>query len=409
MGGLVLKAYERLLEYVKINTQSDGNSGTHPSFCGQFDLAKRLKAELEEMGLSASLDDKCYLFAKLPATKGYGDRPVIGFIAHMDTSPDYSGKDVHPVIHTDYDGGDVKYPDGKIMKVSAFPHLSRLKGETLITSDGTTLLGADDKSGVSEIMTALETVIREGVAHGGISVAFTPDEEIGEGADNFDVEGFGADYAYTVDGSDVNEIEYENFNAADARLEIRGVSVHPGYAKDVMINAINVAHDFHAMLPENMRPERTQGREGFFHLTDISGNCSSASLRYIIRDHDRQKFEDMKALFQKCADRVNEKYGEGVARALVTDSYYNMIEKIRPHMQLVDIAKKAIEDVGLVPEEVPIRGGTDGARLSYMGLPCPNLGTGGFNFHGPFECITAERMDRATQVILGIIRRFADF
>ena len=398
-----MRAYERFVEYIKINTRSDEESGTHPSFAGQFDLAQKLKDELEEMGLRAKLDDKCYVYAFLDATKGCENKKVLGLIAHMDTSPAYSGENIKPVFHEDYDGGDVSYPCGKIMKANDFPRLMKMKGETLITSDGTTLLGADDKAGVSEIMTALEILIKEGKPHGPIAVAFTPDEEIGEGADNFDVAKFGADYAYTVDGGDVTAIEYENFNAADAKIVIRGVSVHPGSAKNVMINAINVAHELHSMIPERSRPENTEGYEGFYHLMHIEGSCDCAKMHYIIRDHDRQKFEDMKTLMKKTAEIINGKYGQGTAELMITDSYYNMAEKIRPHMFLIEQAKAAIAAEGLVPEEVPIRGGTDGARLSYMGLPCPNLGTGGMNYHGPFECITVERMDVATRVILNII------
>ena len=398
-----MKAYERFLEYVAINTQSNETSGTHPSFDGEFILAKKLKAELEELGLRADIDDNCYVMAKLPATKGFEDKPVLGLIAHMDTAPAFSGKDIKPVLHENYDGGDIVYPSGRIMKVSDFPHLLDMKGETLITSDGTTLLGADDKAGVAEIMTVLEMLIKDERPHGPIAIAFTPDEEIGEGADNFDVKKFGADFAYTVDGGDVNEIEYENFNAADAKIEIHGISVHPGTAKNVMINAINVAHELHAMLPENARPEHTEGYEGFFHLMHIEGSCDSAKMQYIIRDHDRKKFEDMKELLKKNADKINEKYGKDTVILTITDSYYNMLEKIRPHMFLVEAAKEAVTAEGMTPVEVPIRGGTDGARLSYMGLPCPNLGTGGANYHGPFECITAERMDRASGVIIRII------
>ncbi len=398
-----MKAYERFLEYVTINTQSDETSGTHPSFDGEFILAKKLKKELEELGLCAEVDDKCYVMAKLPATKGYEDKPVLGLIAHMDTAPAFSGKDIKPVLHENYDGGDVVYPSGRVMKISDFPHLLKMKGETLITSDGTTLLGADDKAGVAEVMTALEAIIKDARPHGPIAIAFTPDEEIGEGADNFDVKKFGADFAYTVDGGDVNEIEYENFNAADARIEIRGVSVHPGTAKNVMINAINVAHELHAMLPEKARPEHTEGYEGFFHLMHIEGACDSAKMQYIIRDHDMKKFKEMKELLKTCAEKINEKYGKDTVILTITDSYYNMLEKIRPHMFLVEAAKEAVTAEGMNPVEVPIRGGTDGARLSYEGLPCPNLGTGGANYHGPFECITAERMDRATRVIIRII------
>lgn len=401
-----MRPFERFLEYVRINTQSDEGSGTHPSFKGEFDLATRLKDELSRMGIEATLSDKCYLMAKLGATKGCENVPAIGFIAHMDTAPAYSGCNVNPILHENYDGKDVVLSDGKVLKVSDFPHLVKLKGQTLITSDGSTLLGADDKSGVAEIMTAVERIIEDSIPHGPISIAFTPDEEIGEGADNFDVEAFGADFAYTVDGGDVNEIEYENFNAADVKITVSGVSVHPGYAKDVMINAINVAHDFHALLPTSERPEHTQGYEGFYHLTDISGNCDSASLRYIVRDHDRQKFEEKKEFIRDCVRKINARYKEGTVSAEITDSYYNMLEKIQPHMHLIKTAENAVKAAGYEPVIVPVRGGTDGARLSYMGLPCPNLGTGGFSFHGPFEHITAERMDAACSVILNIIEEY---
>lgn len=402
----VMRAYERFLEYIKINTRSDEESGTHPSFSGEFDLAEKLKAELEGMGLKTRLSDKCYLMGWLEATCGYEDRPCVGYIAHMDSSPSFSGKDIRPVLYENYDGGDVTLQNGRVMKVSDFPHLTKMKGETLITSDGNTLLAADDKAGIAEIITALEMLIQKGLPHGPIAVAFTPDEEIGQGADYFDVEAFGAVYAYTVDGGDVCEIEYENFNAADAKIEFSGVSVHPGSAKDVMVNALNVAYDFHGMLPEGERPEHTEGYEGFYHLTKMSGSCERAELSYIVRDHDRKKFEEKKDFLQTCTDRINELYGEGVAKLTVTDSYYNMLEKIKPCMHLIETAKKAIRASNLEAVEVPIRGGTDGARLSYMGLPCPNLGTGGFNFHGPFECITVERMDTAAQIVLDIMCSF---
>ena len=289
------------------------------------------------------------------------------------------------------------------MKVEDFPHLKNLQGETLITSDGNTLLGADDKAGVAEIMTAVDTIVKEDLPHGEIAIAFTPDEEIGEGTDGFDLEKFGAEYAYTVDGGDVNIIEYENFNAASADILIKGVSIHPGSAKNMMVNALNVAHDLHAMLPKLLRPEHTEGYEGFYHLTDMEGSCSRAELHYIIRDHDRQRFEDKKEYLKTVTDTINAKYGADTAELSITDSYYNMLEKIKPHMHIIETAKKAVSSVGLTPVESPIRGGTDGARLSYLGLPCPNLGTGGFNYHGPYECITAERMELATRVILKII------
>ena len=394
-----MRAYERFLNYIKINTRSDEKSCTHPSFPGEFGLARILAGELSDMGLDVEISDKCYVMAHLPATEGYDELPVRGFIAHMDTSPSFPGEGVTPVIRENYDGEDITYPSGDVMKVCDFPFLKKLKGEMLITSDGTTLLGADDKAGISEIMTALDEIIKEKIPHGAIAIAFTPDEEIGEGADNFDIEKFGADYAYTVDGGDVNIIEYENFNAAGASVSIRGVSVHPGTAKDVMVNAINVAHELHSLLPEQMRPEHTSGREGFFHITDITGSVDHAELSYIIRDHDMAKFEQMKDDLCSAIKRINDKYGKDTVTLTIKDSYYNMIEKIRDHMHLVEAAKDAIKAAGMDCEENAIRGGTDGARLSFMGLPCPNLGTGGFNFHGPYECITAERMDRATRVV----------
>ena len=293
------------------------------------------------------------------------------------------------------------------MSVEAFPFLKDMAGETLITSDGTTLLGADDKAGVAEIMTAMETIINENRPHGELWVAFTPDEEIGEGTDYFDLPNFGAEYAYTVVGGDVNCLEYENFNAASADIRIKGFSVHPGSAKDTMINASTVAMELHSMLPAKERPEDTEGHEGFFHLTGISGHVAEAEMSYIIRDHDKEKFEEKKALMERIAAKINEKYGAGTVTLTLKDSYYNMLEKIRPHMHLIENADKAIRRAGMTPVTVPVRGGTDGARLSYDGLPCPNLGTGGFNFHGNFECITVERMDRAVQVILNIIEQYA--
>lgn len=404
-----MRPYERFLEYVRINTQSDETSGLHPSFDGEFDLAKRLLSELEKMGVEASLDDNCYLMAHIPATKGYEDCVTLGLIAHMDTAPAFSGCNVNPVIYENYDGGDIIYPCGKIMKASDFTHLGKLIGETLITSDGTTLLGADDKAGVSEIMTAVERIVNDNIPHGPLAVCFTPDEEIGEGADNFDIKKFGADFAYTVDGGDVCEIEFENFNAADVRIMITGLSTHPGTAKNVMINAVNVAHDFHAMIPDDERPEHTDGYEGFYHLTDISGDCSKAVLHYIVRDHDRKRFEARKEFLKRCTEKLNDRYGKDTVRITLNDSYYNMLEKITPHMHLIRTAEKAVSAAGMNPVAVPIRGGTDGARLSYMGLPCPNLGTGGFNFHGPLEHITVERMDRATLVLLGIIEEYSHF
>ncbi len=404
-----MKAYERFINYVKVHTTSDENSGTHPSFAGEFDLAKILKKELEELGVQqVRMDEHAYVYGMLPATAGCEGVAPMGFIAHMDTSPDASGENVKPQFHENYDGGEVTLPgSGAVMSPKDFPFLKNMAGETLITSDGTTLLGADDKAGVAEIMTAFETIINENRPHGELWVAFTPDEEIGEGTDCFDLKGFGAKYAYTVDGGDVNCLEYENFNAASAEIAITGFSVHPGSAKDTMINASNVAMELHSMLPVAERPEHTEGHEGFYHLTGMSGRTAEAKLSYIIRDHDMQKFTQKKENITRIVGEINKKYGEGTARLTLRDSYYNMLEKIKPHMHLIENADKAIRKAGMTPVVVPVRGGTDGARLSYDGIPCPNLGTGGHNFHGNFECITVERMDRAVQVVLNIIEEYA--
>ena len=400
-----MRAYERLLNYVRVYTTSDPESGTHPSAAREFDLAHQLVEELKALGVEdARVDEHCYVYGSLPATPGCEDKPALGLIAHMDTAPDASGENVNPILHENYDGSDVTLPaTGMVMKVSAFPFLASMKGETLITTDGTTLLGADDKAGVAEIMTAVETVLEKGLPHGKLCIAFTPDEEIGEGASLFDIPGFGADFAYTVDGGDAGSVEYENFNAAAATVTIHGFSVHPGSAKDTMINASNVAMEFHAALPAFSRPEHTEGREGFFHLTSMQGDVTTAHLGYIVRDHDAAKFAARKAQMQHIAACLNDRYGAGTVELDIKDSYYNMLEKIQPHFHLVENARKAIRAAGLEPIETPVRGGTDGATLSYMGLPCPNLGTGGFNFHGPCECITAEKMDQGVEILLNLV------
>ena len=400
-----MRAYERLLKYVKVWTTSDPESGTHPSTMRQFDLAHQLMQELKDLGLTdAHVDEHCYVYATLPATPGQESAKPLGFIAHMDTSDDASGENVNPQIHPNYDGGKVVLPaTGTVLAPAQFPFLPEMKGQTLITTDGSTLLGADDKAGVSEIMTMLEHVIAEKRPHGKLCIGFTPDEEIGEGASLFDVEGFGAAYAYTVDGEDAGEISYENFNAAAAVVTVHGFSVHPGSAKNTMINAQNVAMEFHAALPAFSRPEHTEGREGFFHLTSMVGDVTTAKLGYIVRDHDAAKFAARKAQMEHIAACLNERYGEGTVELDIHDSYHNMLEKIQPHFHLVENARKAIRAAGLEPIETPVRGGTDGATLSYMGLPCPNLGTGGFNFHGPCECITAEKMDQCTEILLNLV------
>ena len=404
-----MRAYQRLLQYVQVHTTSDPTTGTHPSTQRQFDLARMLADELRTLGVAdADVDEHCYVYGHLPATPGCEGRPALGLIAHMDTAPDASGEKVQPVLHENYDGRDVTLPGtGAVMKAADFPFLASMKGETLITTDGTTLLGADDKAGVAEIITAVETLIQDGLPHGPISIAFTPDEEIGEGASLFDLERFGADFGYTVDGGDVGGIEYENFNAASATVTVHGLSVHTGSAKGTMVNAANVAMEYHLSLPRMARPETTEGREGFYHLCQMTGDVTEAKLGYILRDHDAAKLEYKKDNMRQAADYFNGKYGPGTVTVELKDGYRNMIEKIRPHFHLVETARTAIQMAGLVPEEVPVRGGTDGAVLSWQGLPCPNLGTGGFNFHGVFECTTAERMDKATEVVLNIIALYA--
>jgi len=400
-----MRAYERLLQYVKVHTTSDPNSGTHPSTARQFDLARQLVEELKSLGLQdAHVDEHCYVYATLPATPGQEAAPALGFIAHVDTADDASGENVQPQVHHNYDGGPVILPaTGAVLDPATFPFLKEMQGQTLITTDGSTLLGADDKAGIAEIMTMLERVQQEGRAHGKLCIGFTPDEEIGEGASLFDVAHFGAAYAYTVDGDDVGEISYENFNAAAAVVTVHGFSVHPGSAKNAMRNAQNIAIEFHQALPAFSRPEHTEGREGFFHLTSMQGDVTLARLGYIVRDHDAARFAARKAQMQHIADCLNQRYGAGTVELDLQDSYYNMGEKIRPHFHLVENARKAIRAAGLEPIETPVRGGTDGATLSYMGLPCPNLGTGGFNFHGPCECITAEKMDQSVEILLNLV------
>lgn len=403
-----MRAYERLLNYVVIHTTSDEASSTVPSTKRQFDLANKLKDEMISLGIEdASVDSNCYVTGHIPASKGCESAPAIGFISHLDTSSDSSGENVHPIIHENYDGGDVELGNGLTLSAELFPHLKTLKGRTLITTDGTTLLGADDKAGIAEIMTMVEELTKNDIPHGRICIAFTPDEEIGHGAALLDLEKFGADFAYTVDGGAENEIEYENFNAAKAVFKIRGISVHPGDAKDKMVNAALIACEISSMLPSAETPAHTEGREGFFHLTDISGDVEKAEIAYIVRDHNPAFFEAREQTLLNIEKRINEKYGEGTVSLTLTEEYRNMIEKIRPHMHIVETAKRCILAQGVSPLEVPVRGGTDGARLSYRGLPCPNLGTGSYAFHGPFEHITAEGMDIATAVLCSIVKEYS--
>ena len=401
-----MKVEERLLKYVSYWTTSDEECRQIPSSDREFELGRVLEQELKELGLEkVVLTDHCYVYGLLPATPGYENRKAVGFISHMDTAPDFSGKDVKPQIIPNYDGKDVLLKgNNTLLKVSDFPTLKTLAGRTLITTDGTTLLGADDKAGVSEIMTAVEQIIKENIPHGDLWIGFTPDEEVGCGADLFDLDYFKADFAYTVDGDYEGEVAYENFNAASASFEIRGVNVHPGEAKDIMINAVLVGCELASMLPERETPAHTEGREGFYHLMNMSGDIASARLDYIIRDHDKASFENRLATLQKITDALNEKYGDGTVTLKTQESYLNMLEIIEQHPEVVDIAKKAIKNVGLEPLSRPVRGGTDGARLSFMGLPCPNLGTGGYGFHGPFEHVTVEGMETAVSVIKEIVK-----
>jgi len=403
-----MQVTERFLKYVSFDTTSSETSDTVPTTAHQKELGRYLADELARLGLeNAHMDQLGYVYAVLPATPGQEHVPALGLISHMDTSPAVSGADIHPQIVT-YQGGDLLLAKTGCLRVKDFPFLSRYVGQQLIVTDGTTLLGADDKAGVAEIMTAVETVIREGRPHGKLCIGFTPDEEIGEGADLFDIPGFGADFAYTVDGGDAGDIEYENFNAAAATVTIHGFSVHPGSAKDTMINASNVAMEFHGALPVMARPETTEGRQGFYHLCQMYGDVTTAKLGYILRDHDAAKLQFKKDNMQDIADYLNGKYGAGTVEVEIKDSYRNMLEKIKPHFHLIETARKAVRMAGLEPVEVPVRGGTDGATLSWMGLPCPNLGTGGFNFHGVCECTTVERMDRCTEIVLNIISLYAE-
>ena len=402
------KVLERFLKYTAIDTQSDPESKTSPSTSKQFDLARLLVKELEDLGLEdISLDERCYVMAKLPANEE-GLVPI-GFIAHMDTSPDLSGKDVKPRLIENYDGGDIVLDEerGIVTSLKDYPEIGDFKGQTLIVTDGSTLLGADDKAGIAEIMTGIEFLVNNPqIRHGDIMVAFTPDEEIGCGADYFDVDKFGAKYAYTFDGGQVGELEYENFNAASALVKIQGRNVHPGSAKGKMVNSIYIAGKVMEAFPENKRPETTEGYEGFFHLNDIKGSTEETVLNYIIRDHDRAKFEDMKAFFEATISDLSKEHG-GRISLTIQDSYYNMREVIEDHMEVVDIAVKAMENLDIEPRIIPIRGGTDGSRLSFMGLPCPNLFAGGINFHGRNEMISLEALEAGARLLIEIAKGWA--
>lgn len=401
---------EKFLRYVAIDTESMDDQKQVPSTEKQRTLAKLLADELIEMGASnVRISPNSYVYADIPATTEK-KVPSLGFISHMDTAPSFSGKDVKPQIISNYQGDDICLNQtlGISMGPGQFPDLLKYVGKTLITTDGTTLLGADDKAGVAEIMTMAQYFLSHPeLPHGEIHIGFTPDEEVGRGADFFDVKGFEADLAYTVDGGELGELEYENFNAAGAKVHIHGTNIHPGTAKHMMKNSLLIAHEFHSLLPVFDNPMYTEGYEGFFHLDGMSGDVEHTEMVYIIRDHDRKKFQNKKELMQAAADFINKKYGSGTLVLDMTDSYYNMKEKILPHMELIDLAKETMTELGIEPKVTPIRGGTDGARLSFMGLPCPNLCTGGHNFHGKYEFICAESMEKVTELLIHLVQKFA--
>ena len=401
---------ERFLKYISYDTQSSEESTTYPSTDKQKVLLSELRDEMQALGMTeVTMDRYGYVMGTVPATPGCENAPVIGFIAHVDTSPDMSGKDVKPRIVEDYDGGDIVLNGHLTMRVADFPELAFFKGHTLIHPDGTTLLGADDKAGVAEIMTAAEYLLAHPeVKHGKIRIGFTPDEEVGRGVDFFDVAAFGADFAYTVDGGMEGELEYENFNAASARIDIQGRNVHPGYAKGKMINAIEVACDLQRMLPEAEKPEHTEGYEGFYHCVGLNGTVEKATLSYIIRDHDADRFEQKKVFMWAAVDLLKKKYGDEVLTLTLKDQYFNMRKMVEPHPQVIGKALEAMRMADVKPLVRPIRGGTDGARLSFMGLPCPNLFTGGMNFHGKFEYCSLTTMRKAQEVILNLAQLWSE-
>ena len=404
------KILDKFLRYVAVETASNDESDSQPSSACQLDLLRMLADELNAMGVKATLDEWGYVMATIPSNIDK-DVPAVGFIAHVDTAPDASGKDIKPQIIENYNGEDIVLNAslGIKLPVADFPEIKQYVGQTLITTDGTTLLGADDKAGVAEIMSAVEYIVEHPeFKHGEIKIGFTPDEEIGRGVDKFDVEKFGAKYAYTMDGGQIGELEYENFNAAGAKIHIQGRNVHPGYAKDKMINAIIIAMELNGMLPVQQRPEFTAGYEGFFHVTGINGAVEQATISYIIRDHSMEKFEQKKALMKDVVAFINAKYGQGTATLEMKDQYYNMREQVEPHYHIVEKAMKAMEMAGIKPQVQPIRGGTDGARLSFMGLPCPNIFAGGHNFHGKLEYLPLQSMEKASEVVLNIIKLYAE-
>ena len=404
------KIIDRFLRYVAMDTQSDENSETQPSTSKQLALLDLLCKELNEMGVKATRDEYGYVMGAIPSNISK-KVPAVGFIAHVDTAPDASGADIRPQIIGNYDGGAIplKGVPGLSLKPNDFPEMLKYKGQTIITTDGTTLLGADDKAGVAEIMSAIQYItLHPEIAHGDIKIGFTPDEEIGRGVVKFDVGKFGADYAYTFDGGEVGELEYENFNAASAKISIQGMNVHPGYAKGKMKNAIQVGMELNSLLPVNQRPEFTEGYDGFFHIVHFEGSVEKAEISYIIRDHNRQLFEDKKAMMARCVQFINGKYGEGTAIADIKDQYYNMREQVEPHFFIVEKAVKAMEMAGVKAKIQPIRGGTDGANLSFKGLPCPNIFAGGLNFHGKMEFVPEKSMRLAAEVVVNLVKLFAE-
>lgn len=409
-----MKAYERFIKYTAFDTSSSSaNKNETPSSSSQRVFAEYLLKELKDLGVDNSyIDDKSFVYATIPATKGKENKPKIGFIAHLDTVEDVSGKNIKANIIKDYDGKDIVLNKEKniIFSPKDFNNLNKYIGSDLIVTDGTTLLGADDKAGIAEIMTMLETIMKDKtIEHGEIKIAFTPDEEIGSGIDHFNVEGFNADFAYTIDGGELGEIEYENFNAASCNVVVNGVNVHPGYAKNKMKNALLLAIEFNNMLPQNEKPEYTDNYEGFYHLSYIEGNEENAKLEYIIRDHDREKFENKKEFIKNICEFLNKKYGDNTFEIELKDSYFNMKEKILPYMHLIENAKRAFNECGIKEKQVPIRGGTDGARLSFRNLPCPNLSTGGENFHSRFEYIPVQSLEKMTEVLLKIVDIYANY
>ena len=404
-----MRAYERLIEYAKIHTASAEDAETVPSTARQFDLARYLEKELTALGVQdVFVDGHCYVYGKIPATPGFEHKPCVGFIAHLDTIPDFSGENVRPRVIEDYDGGEIVLGNsGRVLSPENFPHLPALKGKTLIVTDGTTVLGADDKAGVAEIVTAAEELLKSGIPHGPIALGFCPDEEIGHGASLLDLERFGASLAYTMDGGAPGEIEYENFNAAAAEVAFSGFNVHPGAAKDTMVNASLLAMEFNAMLPSGDTPRDTEGYEGFFHLLEMSGDVASAHLSYIIRDHDAATFEARKETMRHIEKIMNARWGAGAVKLSIQEQYRNMLEMIKPHFEVVEKAIAATRACGIEPKASPIRGGTDGAQLSFRGLPCPNLPTGSYGHHGPYEHAVAEQMDQCAELILNIVKEFA--